>query len=567
MSRERYKFTADFETTTNPDDCRVWAVGICEINTLNFEYGNSIEFFFEYFKKIPNSTVYFHNLKFDGSFILNALFRMGYQHTTQKLKLKEFNTLIGDTGQYYAIEIKLAKNNTLHIYDSFKIIPIAISAFSKTFGIPDQKLEIDYLANRERGHRLTDEEVEYLKHDVVIAAKGLNIMFNQGLNKITVGANALAEYKSIIGKKFDYWFPKQKCDSELRRAYKGAFTYCNPKYQNKELGAGMVFDVNSLYPFVMRNRRMPYGEPIFYKGAYDDDPDYPLYVQFFTMSDFYLKPNHLPTLLGDSALFQANTYLEKMPDNEELYLTLTSVDLKLFFEHYDVIEPKFICGWKFKGSDCLFKEFIDKWIKIKNQATIDKNAGLRYIAKLMLNNLYGKFATNPNSKTKIPYLKEDGALGLFLNPESKREPIYIPVGEFITAWARDYTIRSAQANYDRFAYADTDSLHLIGTEPPIGIEVDDVKLGAWKHESTFSRAKYLRAKTYIEEIDGNICVTCAGLPKEAREPKYDEWGNIINTPVTWENFQIGASYTGKLRPKQVPGGIVLEEVPFIIRRK
>ena len=40
----------------------------------------------------------------------------------------------------------------------------------------------------------------------------------------------------------------------------------------------------------------------------------------------------------------------------------------------------------------------------KNQATIDKNYGLRTIAKLMLNSLYGKFALNPNVQGKYPVL-------------------------------------------------------------------------------------------------------------------------------------------------------------------
>ena len=36
-------YTADFETTTDHLDCRVWAYGICEIgNPDNFIYGNVI---------------------------------------------------------------------------------------------------------------------------------------------------------------------------------------------------------------------------------------------------------------------------------------------------------------------------------------------------------------------------------------------------------------------------------------------------------------------------------------------------------------------------------------------
>ena len=35
--------------------------------------------------------------------------------------------------------------------------------------------------------------------------------------------------------------------------------------------------------------------------------------------------------------------------------------------------------------------------------------------------------------------------------------------------------------------------------------------------------------------------------------------------VTWENFEKGSVYGGKLMPKHVPGGIVLVEKEFTIR--
>ena len=53
-------YTADFETTTNEKDCRVWAWGVCEIgNPGYFEHGNTIEVFFDYMEKSKNSTFYF----------------------------------------------------------------------------------------------------------------------------------------------------------------------------------------------------------------------------------------------------------------------------------------------------------------------------------------------------------------------------------------------------------------------------------------------------------------------------------------------------------------------------
>ena len=48
-------YTADFETTTDENDCRVWAWGVCEIGkNEEFEYNNSIESFFEHCKKLKN---------------------------------------------------------------------------------------------------------------------------------------------------------------------------------------------------------------------------------------------------------------------------------------------------------------------------------------------------------------------------------------------------------------------------------------------------------------------------------------------------------------------------------
>ena len=86
----------------------------------------------------------------------------------------------------------------------------------------------------------------------------------------------------------------------------------------------------------------------------------------------------------------------------------------------------------------------------------------------------------------------------------------------------------------------------------VEIFVDDNELGKWKHESEFTRARFIRAKTYIEEIEGKMCITCAGLPERC----YKE--------VTWENFHPGVTYFGKLLPKQEIGGIVLHETEFHI---
>lgn len=552
-------FTADFETTTDPLDCRVWACGICSIDeTHSFKYGNSLEWFIEFAKNNTGSTFYFHNLKFDGEFILCYLFEHGYKHVTdrKKLKTKTFTTLISDKGQFYSLEICFNKDEykteKITIYDSLKILPFSVEAIAKGFNLPISKLKIDYDEKREIGHILTPQEIDYLRNDVEIISRALLTLFNQDLRQMTQGSNALYDYKKIVGKKnFSKWFPIPDYDFDVRQSYKGGFTYCDPRKQGQDIGAGIVLDVNSLYPSVMYYQPLPYGEGIFFEGKYEPDKLYNLYVQMFTCQ-FELKENYIPTIqLKNNLSFMPTAYLSSSED-EEVTMCLTSVDLELFFEHYHVYNITYHSGWKFKSTTGLFKEYIDKWNAVKMESTLNGNKAMRTLAKLMLNALYGKFALNPNVQSKIPYY-DNGIIKYTLGEKETRNPIYIPVGTFITAWARYKTITSAQKVYDRFLYADTDSLHLIGTEIPKGLEVDPVKLGAWKHESTFTRARFVRQKTYIEEIDGELNITCAGMPSRCYKH------------VTWNNFIAGSSFEGKLQFTHVQGGIVLKDIDFTIK--
>lgn len=154
----------------------------------------------------------------------------------------------------------------------------------------------------------------------------------------------------------------------------------------------------------MYEKLLPIGEPIFFEGQYKDDKVYNLYVQMITCS-FELKKDKIPTIqIKNNIGFKGNEYLESS-GNEPVCLVLTNIDLKLFFEQYNVYELEYICGWKFKCMNGIFSKYIDKWIERKNKATIEGNKGQRTLAKLMLNSLYGKFATSLEVQSKIPFLR------------------------------------------------------------------------------------------------------------------------------------------------------------------
>ena len=547
-------YTADFETTTDPLDLRVWVWGLYNIGSEKFNYNNDLDSFFNYLKyKIEDGSIlYFHNLKFDGEFLFYWLFENGFEHTQErKLQHKQFSTLISNMGIFYSIRFKW-EDKIITILDSLKLIPFKVSQIPKAFNLPIEKGEIDYHKKRPVGYEADEEEVYYLKHDVKIVGDALRYFFDQSLNKMTVASNALTDYKLTLKKnKYDICFPFLPEDEILRKSYKGGVVQVNEKYKDVDIGEGITFDVNSLYPYVMYAKKLPYGEPIHQEGKVEHDNFYNVSIQRL-VCNFELKEGYLPTLqIKKNYNFKPTEYL-KSSEGIDVPLTLTSVDLEMFLEHYEVFNITYIEGWKFKSTDKLFKDYIDKWIDVKNTSTIEGNAGLRTIAKLMLNSLYGKFGLNPNVQSKYPYYDKDGLVRYQLGEKETRDPIYVPIASFITAYARQITLTAGQQNYNRFLYCDTDSLHLLGTEIPANLWVDQVELGAWKVEGTFTRARFLRAKSYVEEIDDQLDIKCAGLPDQCKEG------------ITYENFKKGLTVHGKLQQKRTKGGVYLKEIDFTI---
>lgn len=610
MAVKSYKYVGDFETTTDPKDVRVWATCLVNIDTLECDHiDNNIDSTFQFLKN-KNSIVYYHNLKFDGEFLLHYLLSNGYTYS-EKPKDKTFSTLITDEGVFYSITVIFEKKNKKYkkvvFRDSLKKLPFKVSVISKAFELPDEKLEIDYQAYREPEHELTEEEKQYIINDCRIVAGALKIQFEKGLKKLTNASDSMNWYKNIVTPtRFEKWFPvlPVELDSDIRRAYKGGFTYLNPRFKNHRIRGGITLDVNSLYPWAMYNGLLPYGYPMFFEGEPKHDERYPLYIVHLKCG-FDLKPGHIPTLqLKNTRRFVETEYLTTSDGADDVEMYLTNVDFELFKDHYEIHNPEYINGWKFKGARGMFKEYIDYWMHIKETST----GAIRTLAKLQLNSLYGRFAMNPKSRKKIPVLDSDGVVRYMLDDPELRDPVYTVMGCFITAYAREKTIRSAQSVYDRFIYADTDSLHLVGEEIPEGLEIHPTKLGAWKHEGTFVDSKYIRAKTYLEtmrepkkatlrnyakdlsdQLDisregSSICyfdslknyakllnrgfdlirwnkriypidtkVTCAGMPDNVKKN------------VTYDNFTSGSTFTGKLMPKRFPGGIVLVDTTFTIQ--
>jgi hypothetical protein len=595
-------YAADFETTTDENDCRVWAYSLCNVeNSSEFIYGNSLDEFFDVCKDYShNYKLWFHNLKFDGVFIISYLLEHGYEWIENKKdkKDKTFTTLIGDMGQFYNITIyfKVVNHHTnkVEIFDSLKLFPnFSVEKMAKAFALPIQKLSIDYHKYRPVGWELTDDEIAYIKNDVEIVARALKEMFDRGLTRMTIASNALKNFRdNFYGFRKKFPLLPTEMDKDIRKSYKGGFTYVNEKWKEKEVGKGIILDVNSLYPSCMHSPyELPFGQPVLFEGKYQHDPVYPLYVQSITCS-FKIKEGKIPSIqIRNNLSFMPNEYV-KSSKGEIITLYLTKPDYELFIEQYDIFNPIYNGGWKFMSAVGNFDNYIDHWMEQKVKAGKEGNAPLKSISKLMLNSLYGKLASAGEGRAKQAYLDSEGVMHFALLEKKSRETLYVPAAAFITAYGRNRTIRTSQIirdytlkkyGEDRYFYSDTDSIHANLSNEDLEelkdiIQLDDFKIGCWAKEGEFERAYYIRQKCYIEEIQGKTKVTVAGLP------------GYLAPLVNFDNFKRGFSTQGmtmgdmvklarennatddeierlhhKLTYKYVKGGVILADTDFTIK--
>lgn len=647
------------------EDTEVWASASVEMGTEEVVILHSIEAQLDYFLSLDCDIVaYYHNLKFDGSFWLNYLLRV--KHFTQaitrdpdhpekiaftfdnEMPNNSVKYLISSMGSWYSLTI-YTSGHYITLRDSLKLLPFSVKRIGKSFKTKHQKLDMEYKGKRYAGCPITSEEYKYIANDVLVVKEALEIMFKEGHDKLTIGACCLEEFKRTKDPDtLKEIFPDlRKCtlDEEkygspnaeryIRNAYRGGWCYVVKGKENQLKHNGCTADVNSLYPSMMSSEsgnRYPIGTPYFIhrseistnesllrilKAGYVSSPTSYYFLRVKTR--FKLREGHLPFIqIKRNAMYDSNenlersdVYLKKTGKYYPFYvdkngvtqearpvLTMSCTDWELFNEHYELYDTEILDGCFFQTTIGIFDEYIEKYKQMK----LTSEGALRELAKLFLNNLYGKLATSTDSSFKYAYIKPDGSLGYTIIKEDGKKPVYIPCGAAITSYARNFTIRAAQKNYygaDKpgFIYADTDSIHCdLPQEALQGVPIHDKNFCHWKVESLWDEGIFVRQKTYIERMvvkDGNKLdkplynVKCAGMPErsktlvvaslqhldidklepEARE-KISPEGQVFvreRRVRSLEDFKLGLKVPDKLLPKNIKGGIVLQETTFEMR--
>ena len=636
--RQTKRYVADFETTVfeGQKSTEVWAAALVEIGTEDVTVFHSIEEFLYFVFAIPyEKIVYFHNLKWDGQFIMSYLHTHGYRealapegspHYFKKKKYmndNEFRYTISDRGQWYSVGV-MQNGHMTDFLDSLKLIPFSVKQMGKAFNTKHRKLDMEYEGYRYAGCYISDEEKEYIKNDVLVVKEVLEIMFEEGHKEMTIGSCCIKEYKHLTGHTYyNSIFPdltKISCpiegfrsaDEYIRKSYYGGWCYVKKGCENKIYKHGLTADVNSLYPSVMRvdedgKRAYPVFKPTFWRGNGIPEKALGKYKYFFIRFQcrFKIKKGYLPFVqikgswlyrstecLVTSDINQKGQYYEYYMDVDGnikpaiVTLTMTQVDYYRFREHYDVYDFKILDGCYFDSGVGLFDEYIDKYFKMKVEN--NDNKALRTLAKLFLNNLYGRLAASDNSSFKVAFWDDENVMHFMDKEAHDKKPGFIAIGSAITSYARDFTIRTAQKNYKYFIYADTDSLHCCcSPEDLVDVPTHDTNLLHWKLESYWDEGLFVRQKTYIEHCtheDGNLLdkpyynVKCAGMNDRCKNLFLKSMGEevevkdldsmekrFLETKRSITDFKQGLSIPGKLMPKKIEGGVVLVKTTYEMR--
>lgn len=637
-------YSADFETTVyeNQDHTEVWASALVSLDSDEPVLHHSIGETLQYLKdRDEDAILYYHNLKFDGNFWLSYLitelhFTQGFEVISdtqvtwkkrKKLNNNEVIYSISSMGQWYEIDFKY-RGHFYTLKDSLKLLPFKLAKIGKDFKTQHQKLDMEYEGYRYAGCPITEQEQEYIKNDVLVLKEALNMMFAEGHDKLTIGACCLSEYKKLLGKEdWEIFFPPlhkieidesiygaPNADAYIRKSYRGGWCYLVEEAQDQTYKNGTTADVNSLYPSMMSSESgnyYPIGKPQFWRGnqipIQATKPNRYYFIRICTR--FYLKKDKLPfiqikndvhykstQMLKTSDVYDTKTgkYYRTYRDKDDIEhdtrvtMTMTMTDYKLFQEHYKLEDFEILDGCWFYSEIGIF----DMYIQPYAQQKMTSKGAKRQIAKLFLNNLYGKLATSPISSFKIAEEREDESLGYKVIQEQNKEPIYIATGSAITSYSRNFTIRAAQANYygkgkRGFKYADTDSIHCDLKPSEIkGIKVHDTAFCCWKLEACWDIAKFVRQKTYVEHVTHEDLqpidkpyynIKCAGMPDSCKdlflismgekEPtkKQEKYKEFYEQKRTLDDFKVGLTIPSKLVPVTIKGGVVLSETEYTLR--
>lgn len=457
--------------------------------------------------------VYFHNLEYDGRYIVDYLISKDISFEI----INRVNRLL----------ILSVMGTKLRFIDTYALFQDSLKNVSKVFAPEYQKLSIDFdemdfdISNKDHIDYLIMDCLA-LKHSYINIRRLIHETF--GVNAgYTTSNTALRYWQTTLGKDDIFYTLSDEKDEFVRKAYHGGFVYVSKVDLFENI---TVLDFNSMYPSVMRDTPMPLGNPVF--------------TDRFEGVGFYRV-----TVDDTEAKFKFLTGYDdkgrkgKLTGVFECYLCDLEYELALELGYKITV----ISGLVFPENKHIFGEFVDTCERLR--LANNKNS-VGTTTKYIQNSLYGKFGTK-KEKEKIVYMSEiNYDLTPYLNPHTgEHDGLYIDIHEklsdfclphfsaYITAGARVKLVRTMiKAGLDNVVYCDTDSLFVTGAGYENLKGMLGNKYGELKIENVMSYVLIVAPKLYFGGKS-----SAKGFPKRFIPKIYQAYinGEIPNAEFTGVN--------------------------------
>lgn len=556
------------DTETRGLKGEVFRVGL--FDGVNYYATNTFKEMLEIIKREYGDTqnhVYVHNLDFDLAKIARDFMTRESVDLSQSIQINSSFVTLYST---YMI-----------LHDSYRLLPSALSKLSKDFGLDgDGKFDLtDHM--KENGYAVynsdgsfnksaslgnyfmtvsPDEEVlnYYLELDcrslhtiLSIVMEIAHLDLEELVRCPTTASLAMKvfkaahpdDYETATSTNYHGEFGRH-LESFVRLAYYGGRT----EVFAPQVTDGYHYDVNSLYPYVMKSNRFPVGFGVYLEDSHEASRKYAFWKRrrigagIAEATVTVPKDMHIPPLpyraytgkLSGKLLFPVGTLegvwtWDELAFAEELGCKVTDVRQAVYW----------------RKTAPVFESFVSYWEEIKNTSAGAK----RVFAKLVQNSLYGKFgmARERSSLADISKLQElrdnDEPHDIYHNreldmkfvafiTESKAQYIQPHLAVFVTSHARILLLKGllAQAESGTVSYCDTDSI--AGTTLMPASEVDDKEYGKWKLEGEIIEGIFLQPKLYAERYkDGSVTIRGKGIPRDILNrleyDTYKEWLDVI----------------------------------------
>jgi len=405
-------------------------------------------------------------------------------------------------------DVFVIKTKDFELVDSFALWPHSLKSLAEKFTPDLLKLDIgDEIAHFDVSN---PKHIEYAKRDAEVLVKAL-IKFDETIFALfkthiayTLPATGIKAWRATIEQAY---FASGRIDDFVREAYFGGAVL--GRFGKEVYEDVLTFDINSSYPYSMREFGVPYGSYARSSEIIKDKPG--IYRVLIKTPDdlvFPIIPKRI--VKGESNfIVWPQGIFETVCTNIELEFAVK--------QGYEVLEVRDGLVWN--QIVYPFEDFVNYCEEARKTY---KGTALEMVIKLVQNSVYGKFGTKlMRTKLFVPKKDEDyiGAAPwgmsekLWIKKEADPSIMALPQwAVFITANARIHLLTHIyRLGVDNVIYCDTDS---ITTTKEIDLKYVGEKYGQFKLEKRWREFTAGAPKVYSGRLDnGKLSGAVKGIPK------------------------------------------------------